>query len=413
MLGKAMFLQVQLLKILQNIGPARDASERPLLSQQGIIASDSNNLFYPVNSTLPSQPYSLPNVPIQQQNPAYVQPFSHIPMNWGHLSQPPPSFHSSPTSYPVSFYNNPNFNPPLLSSSYLETPVQCQHHHHQLPQIPQLPNNFPHHNQNQQNQSHQSFVSYPPNNQLPVQYVYYMPSPLSTPSSPSPQPRSLPSVSHLPILTSKLDFFAWDEGVTSLLHAHGLLGHILNPTKLLDPMWPDRVSKPLPVLLATPMSQDLADLTAWWDDNNAAQHVLTSKIGTVPQGLLPSLNLSARTALSIYQTLVWYYGICSFADCAELLNSINNSYCQLGCVQEYVSKWRTAISWLQSARFPFSIKLSISQFVQGLPSIPAFNNLRANLPTHISVANDQDYRAFVTLTETALELDTIFWSANC
>ena len=36
--------------------------------------------------------------------------------------------------------------------------------------------------------------------------------------------------------------------------------------------------------------------------------------------LLPSPNLVARTALSIYQMLVQYYGICSFADCAELLN---------------------------------------------------------------------------------------------
>ena len=67
---------------------------------------------------------------------------------------------------------------------------------------------------------------------------------------------------------------------------------------------------------------------------------------------------------------------------------------------------------MQSARFPFSIKLSISQFIQGLPSIPAFNTLRANLPNHILAANDQDYRAFITLTKTALELDTIFHSAN-
>jgi hypothetical protein len=217
---------------------------------------------------------------------------------------------------------------------------------------------------------------------------------------------------HIPILTSKLDFFAWDESVTSLLRAHGLLGHILDPTKPLDPMQPNQVPKPLPILPATLMSKDLVELTTWWDDDNAAQHVLTSRIGSVPRGLLPLPNLVARTALSIYQTLVQYYGTCSFADCAELLNNINNCYCQPGCVQEYISKWRTAISQLQSARFPFSIKLSISQFVHGLSSIPAFNALRANLPNHILVANDQDYGAFVTLTETALKLITIFRSAN-
>jgi hypothetical protein len=62
--------------------------------------------------------------------------------------------------------------------------------------------------------------------------------------------------------------------------------------------------------------------------------------------------------------------------------------------------------------FPFSIKLSIYQFVRGLPSIPAFDTLRANLPNHIWAAHDQDYGAFVTLTESALELDTIFCSAH-
>jgi hypothetical protein len=86
--------------------------------------------------------------------------------------------------------------------------------------------------------------------------------------------------------------------------------------------------------------------------------------------------------------------------------------CQPGRVQEYVSKWQMGISRLQSSKFPFSIKLSISQFVQGLPFIPVFNTIRANLPLHVQAANDQDYGAFVVLTETALELDTIFCSAN-
>ena len=99
-----------------------------------------------------------------------------------------------------------------------------------------------------------------------------------------------------------------------------------------------RVPKLLPILPATPTSKDLVELTTWWDDDNAAQHVLTSWIGSVPCGLLPSPNLVAHTALSIYQTLVQYYGTCSFADCTELLNNINNCHCQPGCVQEYVSK---------------------------------------------------------------------------
>ena len=157
---------------------------------------------------------------------------------------------------------------------------------------------------------------------------------------------------------------------------------------------------------------DLADLSRWWDADNTAQHILTSRIGSIPRGLLPSPNLVTRTALSIYQTLTRYYGNSSFADCAELLNSLHQMTCQPGRVQEYVSKWRTGVSRLQSSRFPFSIKLSISQFVRGLPFLPAFNNMRASLPSHILAAHDQDYGAFVVLTETALEMEAIFRSAT-
>ncbi|KAF8809246.1 hypothetical protein BYT27DRAFT_7094766, partial [Phlegmacium glaucopus] len=70
-----------------------------------------------------------------------------------------------------------------------------------------------------------------------------------------------------------------------------------------------------------------------------------------------------RTALNIYQTLLRYYGTCNFADCAELLHSLSSTTCVPGHVQEYASKWQTGISHLQSAKFPFSIKLCISQFV--------------------------------------------------
>ena len=210
---------------------------------------------------------------------------------------------------------------------------------------------------------------------------------------------------------NKADFFAWDEGVTSLLHANGLIGHILDPMDPIDPTRPDRVPSVMPVLPLSPTSADITCLTRWWDSDNIAQHILTSRIGSVPRGLLPSPNLVRRTALSIYQTLARYYGTCSFADCAELYNSLNGLYCQPGRVQEYVSRWCSGLSRLQSARFPFSIKLCVSQFIRGLPVLPAFNTLQAVLLTHVADAGDQDYGSFVTITETALELDVIFRSA--
>ena len=113
-----------------------------------------------------------------------------------------------------------------------------------------------------------------------------------------PVPRSLPSVAHISILTNKADFFAWDEGVTSLLRAHGLLGHILDSNLPPDPSRPDRVPSVMPILALSPTPDELATLTRWWDDDNVVQHILTSRLGHVPRGLLPSPNLVARTGLS-------------------------------------------------------------------------------------------------------------------
>ena len=64
---------------------------------------------------------------------------------------------------------------------------------------------------------------------------------------------------------------------------------------------------------------------------------------------------------------------------------------------------------LQSARYLYNVKICISLFVRALPSVPAFNSLRADLPRRIAAINDvHDYGAFISLTDSVLELDTIF-----
>ena len=155
--------------------------------------------------------------------------------------------------------------------------------------------------------------------------------------------------------------------------------------------------------------RDVEASNRWWAEDNIDQHILLSRLGSVPRGLLPSSNIISRTALSIYQTLTMYFGTCNFADCTELLNSLHNSACTSGRVPDFVSKWRIGLAKLQSARFAFNIRICISLFVRGLPPIPAFNTLRADLPRRIAaIDDDTDYGAFISLTETVLELDTIF-----
>lgn len=84
-----------------------------------------------------------------------------------------------------------------------------------------------------------------------------------------------------------------------------------------------------------------------------------------------------------------------------------------GCVPDFVSCWHVGLVKLQSAQYIFNVKTCISLFVRGLPAIPAFNSLCADLPRRIAAIDDiHDYGAFIAMTETVLELDTIFRPAQ-
>ena len=167
----------------------------------------------------------------------------------------------------------------------------------------------------------------------------------------------------------------------------------------------------MPLLPANPSPDDLAGFNWWWDVDNIAQHILASWLGLIPHSLLPSTTVATHTALSIYKMLVQYYGTCSYADCTDLANSLYSSICVHSHIQDYFSKWRVGISHLKSAQFSFSIKMCLNQFVRSLPLITAFTSLHSTLPECIATAGDNDYGAFVTLTEAILEQDTIFHAA--
>ena len=140
------------------------------------------------------------------------------------------------------------------------------------------------------------------NSQFPVSHIVNT-APVLAPS-PSPSlvatiPKTLPTVTHIPLLTSKANFFAWDEGVTSLIQANNLFGHILDPSAYVDPTRPDLAPKPLPILSITSSAHKINASNRWWAEDNTTQHILLSCLGSVPHGLLPASNISTHTALSI------------------------------------------------------------------------------------------------------------------
>ena len=241
------------------------------LSQAGFIASSSDNLFHPVNDVPSSYVYSLPPIPSAPCRHAYNSSNTfHRPL---------------PYRSPYSSYNNPNFAvPPSLPHDIPLSPVN------QLsePVVPVSPRNFsqpayippqPVHHQPAYHfqPAYHPQPTYPPsynqpqNNFPPIPHFYHNqpvyppalqpPEPLHVPS-PSPSPvsslsKTLPTVSHIPILTSKLDFFAWDEGVNALIRANGLLGHILDPSSYVDPIRPDLAPRFPPVLTLTSSARDI------------------------------------------------------------------------------------------------------------------------------------------------------------
>ena len=145
-------------------------------------------------------------------------------------------------------------------------------------------------------------------------------------------------MTHIPILTSKHDFFPWEEGVQALIQVNGLVGHILDPSSYVDPSRPDLAPSPAPVLSMSSSPVEIEASNRWWAEDTVAQHILVSRLGSIPRGLLPSSTATSHTALSIYRTLTQYYGTCNFADCTELLNSLQTSACMNGRVPDFASR---------------------------------------------------------------------------
>ena len=245
------------------VGPGQqDPGIRPSF-QPGFIASSSDNLFHPVVGGPSSHAYHLPDIPL------HSYPHYHPPR---------------PLPHPSSSYNNPTFSVP----SPLSHPLPINLPFNQfgpLPLIPPCP----------------CFLSQPVYDQFPPHSTAYIQPQVTgcnhCPSVLSALPKTLPTVSHVPILTSKHDFFAWDEVVNSLIHANGLISHILDPSAPVDPGHLDLAPTPIPVIPAYPSASDVAALSRWWAKDSIAQHILVSHLSTIPRGLLPSANLVTQTAL--------------------------------------------------------------------------------------------------------------------
>ncbi len=200
--------------------------------------------------------------------------------------------------------------------------------------------------------------------------------------APSIPMKVLPSVTHIPTLNVKRDFNAWIQSVDQTITSLGLYDHIcdndygqdldtLNPA--LPPVDPSfrsdiRPSYPPPALTRLSADTDRQAYAKWWEDDNRAQWVLTSKLGS-HCALLPAsgpLPLTRRLGRSTSVFVV--HGLDNFTQAGALFHKLTSLTCNPNRVLEYVTAWREHVAQLVSARFLMQSRYLMFCFLAQLPS---------------------------------------------
>ena len=193
-----------------------------------------------------------------------------------------------------------------------------------------------------------------------TQHHYNRPPLPTPPADVQPRtPKPLPNVSHIPILTGRVDFGAWNDGVrTTILHM-GLLGHIVQPSPSGYQPLPDRIPSFMPILSLTPSPAELTVYRDWWEDDNIVSHILIGRLSATTRSLLPYDDGDSgmpRCARAIYDVLCSAYHLRGYTSGSALYSELRALSCG-SRVQDYVTKWRAGVSQLRSARYPLVFRV--------------------------------------------------------
>ena len=304
--------------------------------------------------------------------------------------QPPPV-------YPPPVYPPPNFCPPPFYPPYpyYSQPQQPQHGFQpsQPPYLPMtaVPSSFP------------SVLPFSPS-VVPV----VSPSTLHS-------PKTLPTVTHIPILSGRTDFGAWNDGVRALIQHLGYTGHISNPPASGVAPRPEHIPTFPPVLSADPTVSELAAYKQWWECDNVVTHVLLARLHSIVRAILPSDDdddtTAPRTSRMVYTVLRKTYSVHGHASGSALYTELRNLLCG-SRVQEYVTKWRGGVSQLRSARHHFSVRDVIEAFLDKLPTSIPYQILRFKYMDQIDSVSVTDIEMFFKITDEVLDIDSLHKRTN-
>ena len=365
-----------------------DVQRHPL---SPLPASTSNFLLDQNN--LPPLPLQSPHVISHGQRPHTLP--SHFPQP--QFTQPSHSQFYSQQPYERQYFpsHNQYFYPP---------PPFVSHHSNPVP----YPVPLPSHNLNNVHLSSHNLNTVPfPTATLPT----------SSPSVPStaPTPKALPSTSHIPLLSGRSDFNAWNNGIRSLILYIGYTGHIASqPAPGIAPL-PDRIPSYPPALSVAPSPAELAHSRAWWEEDHVVSHILTSRLTAGVLSILPFNDddeaVTPRTARKVYDLLRQLYSVHDYTSSSALYSELCNLQCG-GRVLDYVTRWRAGIAQLRAARFNVSFCMVIERFLDRLPTSVPYDILRFRTMENINNIAVDDIAAFIKLTDEVLRIDSTYRRAS-
>jgi hypothetical protein len=310
----------------------------------------------------------------------------------------PPDFYSFPPFYPT-YYNCPPPFPPYQQNQQSQQQHQQQqqfNHYQPSPPIVPAPLTSPIH---------------PLTNTVPPAVsVTSLSSHISNSS-----PKTLPTVTHIPILSGRSDFGAWHDGVRALIQHLGYTGHISTTPASGVILRPDRIPTYHPVLMPAPTVDELAAYKLWWECDNVVTHILLSRLHSTVRAILPSDDNDdspePRTSRVVYLMLRKSYGVHGHASGSALLAELRALQCGPR-VTEYVTKWRGGISQLCSARHPFSMRDVLEGFLDRLPVSVPYQILCFKYMDCIDAIAVDDISTFFKVTDEVLDIDSMHKRLN-
>jgi hypothetical protein len=188
----------------------------------------------------------------------------------------------------------------------------------------------------------------------------------------SSSPTTLPTVTHIPLLTGRSDWGPWFAAVGNHIRNLGLIPHVCDDPKQGDPFDPGRIPTYSPVITMLSMQAELSAWESWWRSDGIAGHILTSWLSASARSQLPVFNPPSgpqrRTAHEVFGHLHRLFGGGDYTSSSALKNQL----CYLRCgarVVDYVTQWHAGIAQLNDSGYPFTLRESLEAFVDHLPDM--------------------------------------------